>query len=125
MNTDISLQQILHALNGFLPSDQAQVDTGNVVFAWESDVDFQTKSHRAVPQACLVAPQDFPGPFAGSFAVGPDWVNASAIPLGDDRFLVTIATGRGVGNPHPSINVSHELDARAAIIVTRDLVTVS
>ncbi len=125
MKTDISVQQILHALNGLLPSEQAQVTTSNVVFAWERNVDFQAKSRRAVPQDCLVAAQDFPGPFAASFAAGPDWVNASAIPLGDDRFLVTIAAGRGVGNPHPSINVSHELDARADVIVTRDLVTVS
>ena len=125
MNTGISLQQILHVLNGPLSSEQAQVDTVNVVFAWESDVDFHTKSRRAVPQVCLVAAQDFPGPFAASFAAGPDWINASVIPLGDDRFLVTIAAGRGVGNPHPSINVSHELDTRADVIVTRDLVTVS
>ncbi len=125
MKTDISLQQILHALNGFLPSEQAQVDTGNVIFAWESDVDFQAQPCRAVPQARLVTAQDFPGPFASSFAAGPDWVNASAIPLRDGRFLITIAAGRGVGNLHPSINISHELDAWADIIVTKDLVTVS
>jgi len=125
MKTDISLQQILHALNGSLPSEQAHVDTSNVVFAWESDVDFHAKLRRTVPQVCLVAALDFPGPFAASFAAGPDWVNASATPFGDGRFLITIAAGRGVGNPHPSINVSHELDARADIIVTKDLVTVS
>ena len=125
MKTNISLQQILHALTGSLPSEQVQVDTGNVVFAWESDVDFHAKPRRTVPQGCLVAAQDFPGPFAASFAAGPDWVNAGAIPFGDGRFLITIAVGRGVGNPRPSINVSHELDARADIIFTRDLVTVS
>ncbi len=122
MKTDISLQQILHAINGFLPSEDAQVNAGNVVFAWEKDVDFQATPRR-VPQASLVAAKDFPGPFAASFTAGPDWVNASAIPLADDRFLITIAAGRGVGNPRPSINVSHELDTQADIIMTKDPVT--
>lgn len=124
MKTDIGLQQILHAMNGFLPPEGAQVNAGNVVFAWEKDVDFQAKTRR-VPRASLVSAGDFPGPFAASFAAGPDWINASAIPLEDGHFLITIAAGRGVGNPRPSINVSHELDKQADIIVTKDLIGVS
>ena len=125
MKTDISLQQILRATNGFLPMERAQVNEDNIVFAWEKDVDFQAKSRRAVPQARLIPAEDFPGPFAASFAAGPDWVNVSTIPLEDGRLLITIAAGRGVGNPHPSINVSHELNARVDIILTKEPVTVS
>lgn len=122
MKTEISLQQILQAVNVFLPPGSAQVEVGNVVFAWEKDVDFQANARR-VPRASLVPAGDFPGPFADSFAAGPDWINASAIPIADDRFLITIAAGRGVGNPRPSINVSHELNKRADITVTKDIVT--
>lgn len=124
MKTDISLQQILHAINGFLPPEDAQVNAENVVFAWEKDVDFQAKTRR-VPRASLVSAEDFPGPFAASFATGPDWVNVSVIPLADGRFLITIAAGRAVGNPRPSINVSHELDTWADITVAKNLITVS
>ncbi len=124
MKADISLQQIFQAINGFLPSGSDQLNAENVVFAWEKDVEFQAKTRR-VPQARLVSAEDFPGPFAASFSAGPDWVNASAIPLEDGRFLITIAAGRGVGNPRPSINVSHELDKRADIIVTKDLIAVN
>ena len=124
MKTDLSLQQILHAINGFLPPEDAQVNAGSVVFAWEKDVEFQAKTRR-VPQDRLVLTEDFPGPFAALFAAGPDWVNVSVIPLADGRFLITIAAGRAVGNPRPSINVSHELDTRADIIVAKDLITVS
>ncbi len=124
MKADIGLQQILHAMNGFLPSGSAQVNTGNVVFAWEEDVKFQTRPYQ-VPQARLVGAEDFPGPFTSAFSAGPDWINASAIPLEDGRFLITIAAGRGVGNPRPSINVSHELDKQADIIVTKDLIAVN
>ena len=121
MTTAISLQQILQALNSFLPK-HARVNAGNVVFAWEKDVDFQAKM-RCVSQARLVPAESFPGPFAASFETGPDWVNASAVPFEDERFLITIAAGRGVGNLHPSLNVSYELDARAEIILTKTLVT--
>jgi len=123
MEPDINLQRVLHALKCSFPAELAQVNGCNVVFVWEKDVDFLTESRRAVPQACLVPAEDFPGPFSASFAAGPDWVNASALPLEAGRFLITIATGRGVGNPHPSINVSHELDARVDIILTKDLIT--
>lgn len=123
MEPDINLQRVLRALKCSFPAELAQVSERNVVFAWEKDVGFRAKTSRAVPQACLVPAEDFPGPFSASFAAGPDWVNASALPLEDGRFLITIATGRGVGNPHPSINVSHELDARVDIILTKDLIT--
>ncbi len=124
MKIEVKLQQVLHALKGCFPAELAQVNEHNIVFVWENDVDFQAKSRRAVPQARLIPAEDFPGPFAASFAAGPDWVNASVLPLEDGRFLITIATGRGVGNPHPSINVSHELNARVDIILTKDLITV-
>jgi len=124
MKIDINLQQVLHVLNGFLPAERAQVSEHNVVFAWEKDINFQSRSRCSVPQGSLVSAEDFPGPFVASFAAGPDWVNASALPLEDGRFLITIAIGRGVGNPHPSINVSHELNARVDIISTKDLITV-
>ena len=123
MKTDINLQQVLHALKCPSPAELAHVNERSVVFAWEKDVDFQMNRRRTVSQDSLVPAEDFPGPFAASFASGPDWVNASALPLGDGRFLITIATGRGVGNPHPSINVSHEMNVRVDTLLTKDLIT--
>ena len=123
MEPDINLQRVLRALKCSFPAELTQVSERNIAFAWEKDVDFRAKTSRAVPQACLVPAEDFPGPFSASFATGPDRANASALPLEDGRFLITIATGHGVGNPHPSINVSHELDARVDIILTKDLIT--
>jgi len=114
MESNSYLQQILHSLNCFLPMERAQVNPGNVMFAREEDVEFQATARR-VPQSCLISADQFPGPLAGLFAAGPSWINASAIPLVNGRFLITIATGRGIGNPSPSINVSHELDKMATI----------
>ena len=123
MKTDINLQQVLHALKCSFPAELAQLNERSVSFAWEKDVDFQTRTSRTVSPSSLVPAENFPGPFAASFAAGPDWVNASALPLEGSRFLITIATGRGVGNPHPSINVSHELNVRVDTISTRDIIT--
>jgi len=123
MKIDNNLQQVLHTLNGFLPPESAQVSEHNVVFAWEKDIDFQSRSRRSVPQDRLIPAEDFPGPFAASFADGPDWVNASTLPLEDGRYLITIATGRGASNPHPSIDVSHELNVRVDTLLTKDIIT--
>ncbi len=115
MNADISLTQVLHALNGTLPPEFGPVTAGNVVFAWEKEVRFQTRPYQISSEA-IVQAEDFPGPFADSWAAGPDWWNAGVMPLMDGGFLITVAAGRGVGNPCPSLNVSDERQALAEII---------
>lgn len=115
MKTEITLAQVLKALNNFLPSDFGPVSAGNVVFSWEKEVGFKAKPYQVATQA-LVEAEDFPGPFAASWAAGPDWWNASLMALTDGRFLITIAAGRGVGNPCPSLNVSYERQASAEVI---------
>ena len=114
MESNTYLQQILYSLNCFLPTEKAQVSPGNVVFVNENDVNFQAET-RQVRKSALISAEQFPGPLAALFTAGPSWINASAIPLENNRFLITIATGQGIGNPRPSINVSHELDKMAYI----------
>ncbi len=106
---------MLNALNDALPPGTELVTAKNAVFAWEREVSFQTQLYQ-VPSEALVRAEDFPGPFASSRAAGPDWWNASLIPLMDSGFLITIAAGRGVGNPCPSLNVSYQRQALAEII---------
>lgn len=115
MKTEINLTWVLQALNNFLPPDFGPVSAGNVVFAWEKEVDFQVKPYRVTSEV-LVKAEDFPGPFADSWAAGPSWWNASSIRLTDGRFLITIAAGRGIGNSCPSLNVSYMRQAAAEVI---------
>ena len=115
MKTEISLTQLLYALNDTLPPEFGRVAADTVVFAWEKEVRFQTRPYQISSEA-IVQAEDFPGPFADSWAAGPDWWNASVMPLMDGGFLITVAAGHGVGNPCPSLNVSYERQALAEII---------
>ena len=71
MKTEITLVQVLNALNNALPPGFGSVTAGNVVFAWEKEVGSQAQAYRVDSEA-LVEPEDFPGPFAASWAAGPD-----------------------------------------------------
>jgi len=115
MKTEISLKRVLQALNATLPPDFGPMTAGNIIFVWEKEVSFQAQPYQVNSKA-LVEAEDFPGPFAASWAAGPDWCNASVIALADGRFLITIAAGRGVGNLCPSLNVSYERQAVAEVI---------
>lgn len=122
METNSYLTQILDALNQWLSARDVRFTEENVLFIRDDAVEYGAEKRR-VHQEQLVTAERFSDAFALLLAGGPSWIHANVVPFEDDRFLITVAAGRKIGSPRPSINVSYEPEKRAEIILTKALVT--
>lgn len=122
METNDYLTQILDALNQWLSVRDVRFTERNLLFVRDDAVEYEAEK-RWVHQEQLVTAERFSDAFASLLTGGPSWIHANAVPLSGDRFLITVAAGRKIGNPQPSINVSYEPEKQAEIILTKILVT--
>jgi hypothetical protein len=122
METNDYLTQILNALNQWLSARDVRFTEKNLLFVRDDAVEYEAAKRR-VHQEQMVTAERFSDAFASLLAGGPSWIHANAVPFGDGWFLITLAAGRKIGNPQPSINVSYEPEKQAEIILTKTLVT--
>ncbi len=122
METNDYLAQIFHALNQWQLARDVRFTEGNVLFVRDDAVEYGAEERR-VHQEQVVSAERFTATFAPLLAGGPSWIHANVVPFGENRFLITVAAGRQIGNPRPSINVSYEPEKQAEIILTKTLVT--
>ena len=122
MTTDNYPAQILARLNDWLSDRNLHFTMSNVLFARDADVEYIAEKCY-VNQENLVTAEQFPQTFRRMLDGGPSWVHANAIPLGGQRFIVTLIAGQKIGNPIPSLNVSYEPEKMAEILSTKTLVT--
>ena len=109
------LDAILEAMNCALPVEHVPVTSANTLFVSDADVDYWGQARR-VHHGRLISPQQSQTRLVPLLEGGPSWIHANLVPLRGAGFLVTVAAGARVGNPRPSINVSHELNRLAEIV---------
>ena len=122
METSDYLTQILSALNQNLSVHNVRFTERSVVFIQDDAVEYGAKK-RWVHREQMIPSERFAEAFASLLADGPSWIHANAVPFEGNRFLITLAAGRKIGNSQPSINISYEPDKTAEILLTKTLVT--
>lgn len=122
METNDSLAQILSRLNEWTSERNLHFTETNVLFVRDDAVNYSAESV-CVQQQHLVTAEQFQQAFGPMLAGGPSWIHANVIPLGGQRFIVTLIAGQKIGSPKPSINVSYEPEKTAEILSAKTLVT--
>ena len=125
MNTDNHFARVLerlNGLNGWLSHHTLHFAESNVLFAHDADVEYKAAQCQVNLEDLVTAAQ-FNQAFAPMLAGGPSWIHVNVIPFKAGGLLVTLAAGKKIGNPRPSINASCEPDKTAEILSAKTLVT--
>ena len=123
MKTEKYLAQIFDRFNERLSDTEVRLTQESVLFVRDDAVQYLADHQCRVFQTDLVTARQFPQAFEEMLSGGPDWVHSNLMPLSGSRFLITLCTGRKIGTPQPSLNISYEPNKTAEVISVKTLVT--
>lgn len=94
---------------------QKSIAWEKVQYALDKDIDY-SKSIYEIKKSKLIQQERLESVLLDIFKDGPSWIHANMIFSSPEFVVLTLITGKAVGNPSPSINVSYEKDKTIKII---------
>lgn len=102
--------------------DRALVGAGEKRIAWEKviysfdkDIDYSGSTYK-LKKSNMIHQDRIETVLLKLFKGGPDWIHSNIIFSSHDFVVITLISGKAVGNPNPSINVSYEKNKTIKII---------
>ena len=86
-----------------------------VLYALDKDIDY-SKPIYEIQKSKLIQQEKIKSVLLDIFKDGPSWVHANVIFSSPEFIVLTLISGKAVGNPSPSINVSYDKNKPIKVI---------
>jgi hypothetical protein len=94
---------------------QESIAWEKVLYAFDKDVDY-SKPIYEIEKSNLIHRDKIESVLLELFKDGPSWIHANVLFSPPDYTVLTLVSGKLVGNPSPSINVSYEKNQKIKIV---------
>ncbi|MCP4401664.1 MAG: hypothetical protein GY801_30735 [bacterium] len=107
------LQEVIE--RAFVGDAQGSIVWEKVLYALDKDLDYSKPIYK-IKRSKLIQREKIESVLSEIFKDGPSWIHANVIFSSPEFVVLTLISGKAVGNPSPSINISYEKNRTIEVI---------